>query len=71
MLRDSLAVPKAIDPGVLTEDTADKWRRLVHGVLDERRRDVVERCVLDLDTLMDVRELWGLLEPVVKSPMKA
>ena len=60
--------PKGSMPAATNEEIVDKWRRLMHGVLDETRRDQIERCVLSLEKLDDVRELAGLLAGVAKSP---
>ena len=69
-LREGVKAPRAINPAVSNEETMDKWRRLVDGVLDVEMREQIEKCVLDLEKLEDVRELCRLLAGVVKSPIQ-
>lgn len=65
----SLAAPRNVSPGVTNEEVVDKWRRLVSGVLDDRRRDEIERCVLGLENEADVTKLGALLQGTVKCPI--
>ena len=69
--KESVKAPRGIDPPVTNEGIVDKWRRLVDGVLDLERREQIEKCVLGLDKLADVRELCGLLAGVIESPIRA
>jgi aconitate decarboxylase len=61
--------PKGIMPPASEGDIVQKWRMLVRDVLDEKRRDEIEKCVLGLEGLKDVRELVRLLEGTVKCPI--
>ncbi|OQV05323.1 hypothetical protein CLAIMM_10085 [Cladophialophora immunda] len=61
--------PRGILPPASDEDIVDKWRMLVRDVLDDDRRDQIEKCVLGLENLADVRELIALLEGTVKCPI--
>ncbi|KIX95893.1 uncharacterized protein Z520_08601 [Fonsecaea multimorphosa CBS 102226] len=61
--------PKGIMPPASEEDIVTKWRMLVRDVLDNERRDQIEKCVLGMDKLEDVRELIALLEGTVKCPI--
>ena len=65
----SVAGPKGITPPASEEDVVQKWRMLVRDVLEEKRRDEIEKCVLDLEKLADVKELVRLLEGVVNCPI--
>jgi aconitate decarboxylase len=70
-LKKSVKAPRGIEPAVSNEEIVDKWRRLVDGILDVERREQIEKCVMGLEQLEDVRELCGLLAGVVKSPIQA
>jgi aconitate decarboxylase len=70
-LKESVKAPRGIEPPVSNEDIVDKWRSLVDGVVDVERREQIEKCVLGLDRLADVRDLCGLLAGIVKSPIQA
>ncbi len=69
--KESVEAPRGIKPPVSNEDIVDKWRRLVDGVLDEERREKIEKCVLVLEGLEDVKVLSELLAGLVKSPIEA
>ncbi|KIW96317.1 uncharacterized protein Z519_03386 [Cladophialophora bantiana CBS 173.52] len=61
--------PRGIMPPVSNEDIIAKWRELTAEILDPERRDAIERCVLSLEQVPDVRELAALLEQPVKCPI--
>ncbi|KAJ9609215.1 hypothetical protein H2200_006987 [Cladophialophora chaetospira] len=65
----SVAGPKGITPPASDDDVVQKWRMLVRDVLDENRRDQIEKCVLELEKLTDVKDLVQLLEGAVKCPI--
>ncbi|KAF2025505.1 2-methylcitrate dehydratase PrpD [Setomelanomma holmii] len=64
-----VAAARGIDPPCSNEDIVEKWRALTRDVLDEDRRDQIEKKVLSLDTLSDVLDLMPLLEGNVKCPI--
>jgi aconitate decarboxylase len=61
--------PKGITPPATNDDVVEKWRLLVRDVLDEKRIEDIEKCVLDLEQMSDLRELIRLLEDTVKCPI--
>ncbi|KIX06233.1 uncharacterized protein Z518_04208 [Rhinocladiella mackenziei CBS 650.93] len=61
--------PRGIRPPASNEDIVKKWRMLVRNVVEDERRDEIERCVLDLELLSDVRVLITLLEGTVRCPI--
>ncbi|KIY00305.1 uncharacterized protein Z520_03990 [Fonsecaea multimorphosa CBS 102226] len=61
--------PRGIKPPVSNEDIVAKWRELTAEILDGDRRDAIERCVLSLEKVPDVRQLAALLEDPVKCPI--
>ena len=61
--------PKGLLPPATNEDVVEKWRMLVRDVLDEKRMEEIEKCVLDLENVSDVRHLVTLLEDTVKCPI--
>ena len=65
----TLDAAKGVDPPVSNEAIVAKWRSLVKGVIDDERRDKIERTVLGLEKLEDVRELATLLEGEAKCPI--
>jgi len=69
VLKEFVKSPRGVTPPCSNEDIVEKWRSLVRGVLDDERRDKIEKCVLNIETLEDIDELLKLLEPTVKSPI--
>ncbi|KAF8856906.1 2-methylcitrate dehydratase PrpD [Acephala macrosclerotiorum] len=57
------------DPELSNEEIVQKWRGLMNGVIDDERREKVERCVLGLDGCGDMMELCVLLEGATKNPI--
>jgi aconitate decarboxylase len=57
-------------PEVSNEEIVHKFRQLTDGVIAVSRRDEIERAVVGLDKMADVRELIGLLAEPVKSPLE-
>nr|POE93233.1 cis-aconitate decarboxylase [Quercus suber] len=68
-LEKDLALPKGISPPASNEDVVAKWRSLVTGILDDARRQAIERMVLHLEDLENVQDLINLLADDVKCPI--
>jgi aconitate decarboxylase len=68
-LTQELEGPKSVFPGVSNKDIVDKWRRLTHGIIEEKRRDEIEKLVLDIEELDDVGDLEKLLAGSILSPI--
>jgi aconitate decarboxylase len=61
--------PKGISPPATNEDIVTKWRMLVHDVINEERRDAIEKCVFGLQSVEDIRQLIELLSATVQCPI--
>lgn len=68
-LDKSIQAPRGLDPPPTNEDIAKKWRMLMSGILDEKERDQIKECVLNLDEIGDVGKLIGLLEGSFRCPI--
>ncbi|KAF2167095.1 hypothetical protein M409DRAFT_22529 [Zasmidium cellare ATCC 36951] len=68
-VKEEVKAPKGISPPASNEDIVEKWRGLVRGILDEGRREEIEKTVLGLEGVGDVRELIKLLAGEVKCPI--
>lgn len=65
VLEESLDAPRGFDPWVTNEQLVEKYRKLAQTVMDKERMDEIEKTVLGLDKLTDVRKLIELLaQPV-------
>jgi aconitate decarboxylase len=68
-IEDSAQAPRGVMPPASNEDIVEKWRRLIHGIIDDGRRDEIEAKVLGLENLNDVKSLVELLQADVKCPI--
>lgn len=48
------AFPHAVEPGLSNEEIVERFRALLVGVLDEGRREKIEKLCLRLDSLEDL-----------------
>ena len=62
--------PRGFDPPISNEEIHAKWRKLTDGIIDQERRNKIERCVLDIEYLADVGELTAALSGTVSNPLK-
>ncbi|TAQ91177.1 hypothetical protein B7494_g547 [Chlorociboria aeruginascens] len=69
ILIDRVEKPKGIDPVLSNEDVVDKWRKLTHPVMDVARANAIEKLVLDMENVKDVREILSLLGGEVKDSL--
>ena len=68
-LSETLDNPRSVSPGLSNEEILEKWRRLTQDIMDEGTRDRIERLVLDIETLEDVRILDDLMSTCVSNPL--
>jgi len=62
--------PRGVDPALTNEEILQKWRELTDGVIDNERRDKIEKIVLALEDMDDVvAALGSLLEEETKNPI--
>ena len=66
----TVEVPKGVHPACSDDDIVHKWRGLVKDVLDEERRDRIEKLVLGLESCEDVKTLIKELEGEVPCAIK-
>lgn len=59
------AAPRSIESPPSTDDVASKFRVLTSGLVDAQRQQRIERMILSLEDLPDIRELVALLAPPV------
>lgn len=65
----ALDAAKGVDPPVSNEQIVGKWRNLMAGVIDDGRRDEIERLVLGFDKVQDVKAIAKVLEGDAKCPI--
>jgi len=68
-LRSNIKAPRGVDPDLTNEEIVQKWRTLVKGVINDERRDRIEKLCLGLEDLTDVMELSNLLAGLTKNPI--
>ncbi|KIX04969.1 uncharacterized protein Z518_05841 [Rhinocladiella mackenziei CBS 650.93] len=61
--------PRGVSPELSNQDILEKWRMLTQAVIDDARREKIERLVLKLECCEDVLDLVELLTPASKNPL--
>ncbi len=61
--------PKGVEPAMMNEEIVEKWRGLAKSVIDDERREKIERLCLSIDSLDDITELGDLLAGVTLNPI--
>ena len=70
VISQTLAAPHDVAPGLSNEDILEKFRRFTKGIVDDRRRDEIERLVLDIENISDITVLEGLLAGGTANPIE-
>ena len=61
VLENKVDMPKGFNPLIENEEIKEKWRKLARSVIDEERMWAIERVILGMDKLDDIRDLMKLL----------
>ena len=69
VLEEVVDQPRGFDPPLTNEEIRKKWRELTDGIVDVGRVEAIEKAVLGLEGLGDLRELIGLLEGETRNPL--
>jgi aconitate decarboxylase len=68
-LSAEVRAPRGVNPELSNEEIVDKWRDLTEGVIDDTRRDKIEKMCLGLEDLDDVTELSEILVGATQNPI--
>ncbi|KAE9365512.1 putative immune-responsive protein [Stipitochalara longipes BDJ] len=68
-LSSEVAAPRGVKPDLTNEEIVEKWKDLTKGVIDDARRDRIERLCLGLEDLEDVMELSEVLAVATRNPI--
>ncbi|CAL5873592.1 uncharacterized protein PFLUO_LOCUS7873 [Penicillium psychrofluorescens] len=68
-ITETLRAPRDVDPGLSNEDILDKFRRYTSEVIDDQRRDMIEKLVLGLEDIEDICALEDLLAGPTLNPI--
>lgn len=69
MVEEYLQAPKGRLSVGSGDEIVAKWRRLSQNVLDEARREKIEKCVLSLENVDDISQLTDLMSGQVHSQL--
>lgn len=69
VISKTLPAPQDVSPGLCNEEILDKFRRFTEGIVDEERREAIERLVLNIETVGDITVLEELLAGRTASPI--
>ncbi|KAJ5311727.1 hypothetical protein N7476_007587 [Penicillium atrosanguineum] len=70
VITQTLAAPLDVAPGLSNEEILEKFRRFTKGIVDDWRRDEIERLVLDIENVGDITDLEGLLAGRTANPIE-
>lgn len=65
-----LVAPRDVLPGLSNEEIVEKFRAFTEGIIDEGRRDAIEKTVLNLETIADITLLEDLLAGRTVNPIE-
>jgi aconitate decarboxylase len=68
-LSAEMRTPRGVSPELTNGEIVEKWRDLMKGVIDDARRDKIEKMCLGLEELEDVMELSELLAGMSQNPI--
>ncbi|KAF4632478.1 hypothetical protein G7Y89_g5646 [Cudoniella acicularis] len=68
-LEAEVKAARGVNPELSNREIVEKWRGLTNGVIDDERRDRIEKLCLGLEGLEDVLELEELLVGITKNPI--
>ena len=68
-LSAEVAAPRGVKPDLSNEEIVEKWKDLTNGVIDDARRDRIEKLCLGLEDLEDVMELSAELAGTTRNPI--
>jgi aconitate decarboxylase len=69
VLNTEVKTARGLDPELSNEEIVEKWRGIMKGVIDDERRDKIEKLCLSLENLEDVMELGNLMAGITKNPI--
>lgn len=69
VLTVTLPGPRSVSPGLSNDEILEKWRRLTQGLVDNERRDKIEKLVLDIENVEDVDVLNQLMAAPFLNPI--
>ncbi len=68
-LKAEVKTPRGVNPELSNEEIVEKWRDLTKGVIDDERREKIEKLCLGLEELEDVTALSDLMAEITKNPI--
>ncbi|KAE8444117.1 hypothetical protein EG329_000899 [Mollisiaceae sp. DMI_Dod_QoI] len=68
-MQAQLASARGTYPELSNAEIVEKWKGLMNGVIDDERRDRIEKLCLGLEECGDMMELCELLEGVTNNPI--
>ncbi|KKK20504.1 hypothetical protein ARAM_001108 [Aspergillus rambellii] len=69
IITKTLDAPKGVNPPLSNQEILDKYRKFTKGLIDDERRNSIEKLVLGLEELDDVTSLEELLAGPILNPI--
>ena len=61
---------RGVDPALTNEEILEKWRLITKGVIDNQRREQIEKLCLNFEAMENVTELLDLLVGTTQNPIE-
>ena len=69
ILKAQVKAARGVSPDLTNEEIVEKFRGLMRGVIEDERRDEIEKVCLGIDSLEDITRLSNLLAGLTKNPI--
>ncbi|CAM1505957.1 Fc.00g115940.m01.CDS01 [Cosmosporella sp. VM-42] len=63
-----MQAPLGIDPILSNDDILKKWRMITEGIIEAKRREMIENYVLNLEGAKNIIELIEILSGIISNP---
>ena len=61
IISETVHAPKGVDPPLSNQEILEKFRKFTKGLIDDKRRELIEKLVLDMENLEDISVIDDLL----------
>ena len=69
VLKTEVKAARGVDPELSNNEIVEKWKGIMKGVIDNERRDKIQKLCLNLENLDDIMELGDLMAGITNNPI--
>ena len=71
IISETVNAPKGVSPPLSNQEILEKFRKFTKGLIDDKRRELIEKLVLDMENLEDISVIDDLLAKLQLLPKLA